>query len=45
MFNDNTPLLRGRVTMVTLKSCNLIGRSKILEHVDDFYYNKYAHAL
>jgi hypothetical protein len=28
MFNDNVRLLRCRVTMVTLKSCNLIGRAR-----------------
>ena len=33
MFNNNAWLLRVRVTMVTLKSCDLIGRSRILEHV------------
>ena len=30
---NNERLLRMRVTMVTLKSCNLIGCSKVLEHV------------
>jgi hypothetical protein len=33
MLNDNKPLIHGHVTTVTLKSCNLIGRSKILEQV------------
>ena len=31
--DNNARLLCVRVTMVTLKSCNLIGRSRILEHV------------
>jgi hypothetical protein len=33
MFNDNAQLLRGRVTMVSLKGCNLTSCSKILEQV------------
>ena len=33
MFNKNAQLLHMRVTIVTLKSCNLIGCSRILERV------------